>query len=91
MLLTTSHRKGKHMFYVVPKDRIKCLSSFDTFAEAKADAQELKRQTGENYDIIQQMRMWSTGPFEPWTPKDKAEAPKYLPLKMRNTRSRRNP
>ena len=53
------------MFYVVPKDRsiIKNLSSFDTFAEAKADAQELKRQTGENYDIIQQARVWTTMTF----------------------------
>ena len=50
------------MFYVVPKDRsiIKNLSSFDTLAEAKADALALKEQTGENYDIVQQARVWTT-------------------------------
>lgn len=50
------------MYYVVPKDRsiIKCLSSFDTLDEAKADALLLKEQNGENFDIIQQARVWTT-------------------------------
>ena len=50
------------MFYVVPKDRsiIKNLASFEDLAAAKADALALKEQTGENYDIIQQARVWTT-------------------------------
>ena len=50
------------MFYIVPKDRsvIKTISAFDTLDEAKADALALKQLSGENYDIIQQARVWTT-------------------------------
>ena len=50
------------MFYVVPKDRsiIKQLAAYETLREAQDDALELKSQTGENYDIIQQARVWTT-------------------------------
>jgi len=53
------------MFYVVPKDRsiIKTLSAFETLKEAQDDALELKAQTGENYDIIHQARVWTTQTF----------------------------
>ena len=54
------------MFYVVPNDRsiIKNLASFEDLAAAKADALALKEQTGENYDIIQQARVWTTQTFD---------------------------
>ena len=50
------------MFYIVPKDRslIKCISAFDTLDKAKEDALALKQMSGENYDIIQQVRVWTT-------------------------------
>jgi hypothetical protein len=50
------------MFYVVPKDRsiIKNLAAFEDLAAAKADALALKEQTGDNYDIIHQQRVWTT-------------------------------
>ena len=53
------------MFYVVPKDRsiIKNCSAFDTLAEAKADALTLKEVSGENFDIIQHQRVWTTQTF----------------------------
>lgn len=54
------------MFYVVPKDRsiIKNLSSFEDLASAKADALALKEQSGLNFDIIQQERVWTTQTFD---------------------------
>ena len=54
------------MFYVVPKDRsiIKNLSAHEKLVDAKADALILKEQTGENYDIIQQQRVWTTQTFD---------------------------
>ena len=50
------------MFYIVPKDRsiIKNLASFNTLSEAKADALALKEQTGEEYDIVHQARVWTS-------------------------------
>lgn len=50
------------MFYIVPKDRsiIKNLAAFNTLPEAKTNALGLKEQTGDNFDIIRQERVWTT-------------------------------
>lgn len=50
------------MFYIVPNDRsiIKNLASFNTLSEAKKVALALKDDTGEDYDIINQSRVWTS-------------------------------
>jgi len=54
------------MFYIVPKDRsiIKNLGTFNTLSEAKKAALALKDHTGENYDIINQARVWTSQTIE---------------------------
>ena len=50
------------MYYIVPNDRsiIKNLASFNTLCEAKAAALALKDDTGEDYDIMYQGRVWTS-------------------------------
>ena len=54
------------MFFVVPKGRslIKSVSSFEHLSDAKTAAIILKEQSGENYDIINHERMWTTQTFD---------------------------
>ena len=50
------------MFYVVPKDRsiISNEATTETLYEAQWLADNLKTETGQNYDIIEMKRVWTT-------------------------------
>jgi len=50
------------MFYVVPKDRsvIKSEKSFEFRYDAQEFALQRKKETGENYDVINMSRTWTT-------------------------------
>jgi hypothetical protein len=50
------------MYYVVPKDRsiIKSLKTFETLYVARRFAENMKAETGENYDVVRMDRVWTT-------------------------------
>lgn len=50
------------MFYIVPHNRsiVKAIAKTETFDKAVWIANDLKRQNGENYEVIMQTRCWST-------------------------------